>query len=1707
MPMGNVHNFNSNNLSNRRQTMRSPMSIASLINPNPERTIRQNVVTSKDEAKEEDVEDLASAVRDAAQALSATTVSEHSSTAAGVVAGDDQPLVDAFVGDKTELARERSRKRQEYVTSTVSAQAGQLLQRIRQLVRRILDLCLSDTSAKDSPHSASKAVAGAYPGLERVLVDLFNAILTSHTDQATREISSQKLPVTARPAFIHSLDHLRVLLYGYTDETNDIPLDHTPPNKSSPGMASPADREIYMSTLEFLGLMTAFVSVVCWLMDKSVQCGLDQAGWDPVSVPPPSSMSFSPTHQTHGDYQMGQSGFHLGSGPHQMPTSPPNIPKDLLNFLALFSNRDNFMRPIRVALSRTDPSLNMAQEFTLHDPAEYIGLFTWHFYLFASQGLEQMGREMVDESVVGQIQFDVVLNDLYSTHVLGFSAKEHQKDHGQFYTPPSVVDFMWRRTLRGHEDLLGDFRAFLSASYSERAAPKWYQDPSDYPTNSSPPALSLIPSVLDPCLGVSTFLSYYIREVIWQAQQDSSIWGSEIALSLLMSQIVHHTWGVELDGFAFWIARCGILAALVPLVQRIQVLKACTYNETFRGLSPPPSSPSPLVIQGDQHYPRLHLFCADTLQLTMPQPTEHEDNAWERECIRQLRDPSLLRVSFVVTNPPYMIRKTGTFSTPDPEVYDMSILGGGPANRGRASSRASNASVSTVRSVRGSVAHLSHDEGQNRDINPSTGAFAMVISDEQQQSARSTSQTPEATLPIDEDELELAPSANTLAHPGVRRFSRRYSTSTKMSSSPSRSRQSTPQHQSMQLSPASTPASVTTAGSVPSKTSFKGMMQAYGYFIWFATQRIVPQDGVVCMITASQWLTLEFAINLRGWLMDHCFVDELFQFEPYKVFARVQTDSLIFKLRSHATDTMNDGAAAAMDMTTQADQSQTLFLRHLDSRSSLKSTLNDYGAFADHLLAPQRRGAEGAESDPAARKISPVEESNVVELTKRIAYALKSRATLKSQIRPPTFSFAPMMPSTALSEYLLSLTAHLGGLCTAGTKRASRQSSLEPLLWHRGPNTNPVYGLVVRMEYALATFGEVATHRWFRPAFYWNGKNAPDGPETDALTVPAPIIPTTSTTAASSASTPNTQPLVRGYADGSDTSTAHGEATSSSSSSETKPLGPSAIPLSSDGANIPSSQTSSTASTPRPMPPGLHREGQFWFYRDRHRLSRKEGSPAESYVVPKSGSERQYMLCMVDKEAIKVLRKEVEDGVAGAEVLWQYLSDVRSHFQPGLVNKRAAAAAAAAAAATTTAVTPNASVPANRLDEDSIAYCSTSQCGADIASKIIHPINYGYFSKTQPRQRFLLDTSSTAVTNQCIYLTLNSGSVLHSQLPPLPYFLALLNSSMMQYFVLRHCQYDQQGRMRLFRESMAKIPYQPDIYPERVQYATQLGEHMMRLKEALYKAVTRLELGPLGVLEWIRRGGEASPTVVANLREHLRVCHEQGRLPVVGSWLGAATIAPSIDATTVATTPWLSGDPGRFAGAMSPSAMEVDGIDPGSSERIMVTAAEERLERLVAVLTRAIGTVDLLQWAVDQYGFMLYGVGLQYQHLLEEELKIVYSSQVIQYLHGNRKEEDSPPLSIRLTTTENDNDNISTFNNRSSYTLASMAIDSADHSLPVPPPEHSPSMHHQRQLSFELYRWDTELPQGKNESVLPAYAAHILEDASSTTRELLRLIE
>ncbi|KAG0310646.1 hypothetical protein BGZ99_000252 [Dissophora globulifera] len=1202
---------------------------------------------------------------------------------------------------------------------------GRLLIATKQHVRYMLDSYI---------HSDQRDI---HPNLERVLIELLNGMLQSHGAFATRDnLSSQEQPMTFRPTAVRSLSHLRDLIsatsvpshLGTPLSSSSIPsassksparstqseMPHLissrqrssplPPSRLSESTLYPGttdtdaemytnsgagphqprptayddqQAEVYNSTVEFLALMTAFVSVVCWLMQRM----LDH---------PEGMRDLSGASRSKGNGDTGRD-MDLDQDTNRRRWTSGN---KLSDFLDLFNDRDNVLRPIGEALAGEGhrEGREAAGEFEF-DPTKQVGLFAWHFYLFGSDPEGPLIKDggSISGHALRSLEFDVILNELYTTHILSMTVKEHQKDHGQFYTPPAVVDFMWKRTIKGYGNLLARFMDVVVTGAQGRPIPQ----------QSHGQSTPLIPIALDPCLGVSTFLSCYIRMLIQEARTGHGgvIWDSAEATGLLLREICEHIWGIELDGFAFWMARCGVLAALIPLVQRVQELsqadQSATPHHSNQEYSPrtnlPSQTPFSLTL------PRLHLFRNDTLQLLPPADLESPHAVWERDCILRLRNPARLIFDFIVTNPPYMIRKTGTFSAPDPEVYDWTILGSGFAP-------STNANVGGMSTGGGGGSNTVPllQVPKTKLVGKRSWDSLGDLAEEGNLSAVDTGEDSETDAATPESRASAASVASSFLRP-----------------------------------------------TTPLRSGAKGMMQAYGYFIWFAAQRIKPYTGIACMITASQWLTLEFATKLRAWLFENCLMDEFFQFEPFKVFSKIQTDSLIFKIRA-----LDNAPSYDPQRERLLQEHTTVFLRHTDHHRPLAGILQDYMEYSEMRSSSLTNDLSIMVSSKSRQELSAIIVAPSPASTPSISgLAISGNAITKTTPTPTpttftarTYSFAPMMPSSDLTTHLLTLTQGLGGICSAGTKKMNRLNAAEPLLWHRGPNTNPVYGLVVRMEYARATFGEVMTERWFRPTMYWNGKNYPE-------------------------------------------------------------------------ENAPGA--------------ALHKEGMFWQGRDRLRLSKKEGSPAESYLVPIPDPQRSYALCMVDKESIKLLRQQMQENVAGAQALWSYLTDVKTHFQPGLL--------------ATLKRKVNLSGKQQGADNEGVAYCSTNQCGSDVPEKIVHPINYGYFSKTQPRQRFFLDTDSQAVTNQCIYLTLNVLSrhydAQHSA--SLIYFLTLLNSSTLQFFVLHFCQYDQQGRMRLFRESMAKIPFQSkDVKnnQERTQYASQLGEMMMELKKLLYQAVTNWRL-------------------------------------------------------------------------------------------------------------------------------------------------------------------------------------------------------------------------------------------------------------------------
>ena len=500
----------------------------------------------------------------------------------------------------------------------------------------------------------------------------------------------------------------------------------------------------------------------------------------------------------------------------------------LREFLRLFDDLDNVLNPIKEALSQTHGSQQRWQEQRIDeqesdaklDPMDSVGLFAWHYFLFASDRESPFEREAhaIDIPSLHLIHFDVLLNELYTTHILSMTAKEHQKDHGQFYTPPGVVDFMWKRTIIDRGRLLDQFVESMPSALS--APPSFSQQE------------SLIPTALDPCLGVSTCLSCSVRLLIQEAERDhaETIWKSEAACTLLLTQICENVWGIELDGFAFWMARCGILVALMPLVQHVQsfshhphyhhhqhhIQRQQSYQQHQQYHQQYHQYQQQQQQQQRTQFPRLHLFRSDTLQLTVPDGTNPK-TAWDRHCILQLRTPSRLQFDFIVTNPPYMIRKTGTFSAPDPEVYDWSILG---------------ASIATVASAAASAAPTGLSQGSSpapKTKSKSSTKASKNTFEEDERLTPSTVDTgdddsgSEATMtPGGGDRLSKGAAESVLQSPRTKKLA-------------------------TQVRP----------------TGSKGMMQAYGYFVWFAAQRIKPGKGVVCMIT-GEFLLCSLAVKSVG---------------------------------------------------------------------------------------------------------------------------------------------------------------------------------------------------------------------------------------------------------------------------------------------------------------------------------------------------------------------------------------------------------------------------------------------------------------------------------------------------------------------------------------------------------------------------------------------------------------------------------------------------------------------------------------------------------------------------------------------------------------------------------------------------------------------------------------------------------------------------
>jgi hypothetical protein len=505
-----------------------------------------------------------------------------------------------------------------------------------------------------------------------------------------------------------------------------------------------------------------------------------------------------------------------------------------------------------------------------------------------------------------------------------------------------------------------------------------------------------------------------------------------------------------------------------------------------------------------------------------------------------------------------------------------------------------------------------------------------------------------------------------------------------------------------------------------------------------------------------------------------------------------------------------------MDAKASTYKHEAMFLRHLSRKATLAEILDDYSRFDRLHLDSQ---------NPLIKyKFTPTDDLDLLH------------ATMHD-------SFAQLSPTSAVSDQLMELTRGYPSLCD--------DDSAAPLVWHRGPNTNPVYALVVRTQWALDTFGRDSFEKWLRPVIYWNGK---------------------------------------------------------SSASPVRP------PRDDPSGDDPSSSTPTTSSSPAMAPINKGKEIRFWAHRDSMRLTKKENSPAEAYVEfdgKTQGHDSFYSMILVDKEGAAALDK--------TSPLYRYLHDARLALQPGQTDKE-------------------------------LAWCHYNKCGVHVPVKLVHPINFGYFSRTQPRQRFFMDRHRRCVTNQCMYFTIKDRQFYTTMDKTLMttttaawenYYLGIVNSSIIQFFIRAHCYYDQQGRTRFFGKHMAKIPHAPPML------------HHVDLMDSY---ITQLTAARRLIYAMIR---QAEP--LRSVMEKVRNC----------TW----DLSPADRQRLEQVVPSCGGD--------------------GELETLVRRGGGTLADQMVRLLI----VQSLLQYAVDHLAYQVYGIPLPLQSQIEQELGLSLTLQWQCYQH------------------------------------------------------------------------------------------------------------
>lgn len=288
---------------------------------------------------------------------------------------------------------------------------------------------------------------------------------------------------------------------------------------------------------------------------------------------------------------------------------------------------------IKVLIQQQDFD-NFMQLFNDHDSLlnQENQPFLWFYALHHMSLVDDLHKQLTATKKLHPIlilaNIDSIFSKFYTHYFLEISAAKHQKDHGQFYTPQSVLRFMW--------DRCADVPHLIKLLQQNNAR---------------------MCRVFDPCLGIGSFLCEFLTRFIKACQ--FTVWNDAQRLTqLLLQDIPDHIYGIEIDPFAYQLCKMNMMVHLYPLYQRIHELQ----------VQLPPKS-----------IHRLRLFCNDTLKLNVESNpfwnTETVD-PFEKHWLDQLRDTSNLKFDFIVTNPPYMIRKTGFITQPDPTIYDESKLGG-----------------------------------------------------------------------------------------------------------------------------------------------------------------------------------------------------------------------------------------------------------------------------------------------------------------------------------------------------------------------------------------------------------------------------------------------------------------------------------------------------------------------------------------------------------------------------------------------------------------------------------------------------------------------------------------------------------------------------------------------------------------------------------------------------------------------------------------------------------------------------------------------------------------------------------------------------------------------------------------------------------------------------------------------------------------------